>query len=96
VRLIFNGAEPISVELCEEFLNRLRRETAPRGDVPRLWTRGSLARGELCAGRRRRGINQPESASHDGGTPAQFLTRAAADAVTVVSVGRAIPYCRLR
>jgi len=30
------------------------------------------------------------------GTPAQFLTRAAADAVTVVSVGRAIPYCRLR
>ena len=33
VRLIFNGAEPISVELCEEFLTRLAPARLPRNSM---------------------------------------------------------------
>ena len=55
VRLIFNGAEPISVELCEEFLARMAAR-APRAqrDVPGVRARRSLARRELPAARARR------------------------------------------
>ena len=39
VRLIFNGAEPISVPLCNEFLDRLAAcEAEPRGHVSRVRT----------------------------------------------------------
>src|SRR6185312_9384866 len=33
VKLIFNGAEPISVELCEEFLARLAPARLPRDSM---------------------------------------------------------------
>ena len=50
VRLIFNGAEPISVELCEEFLARLQRPgPQAQRDVPGVRPRRGLAGGQLPA-----------------------------------------------
>ena len=97
VRLIFNGAEPISVELCEEFLQRLapaklRREAmfpvyglaeaSLAVSFPQL---GSLPR-SISLNRHR--MNVGEQVVH--------VSPDDRDAVTLMSVGRAIPYCRLR
>ena len=55
VRLIFNGAEPISVELCDEFLTRLApAKLDAQRDVPGVRARRGLARRELSAARARR------------------------------------------
>ena len=52
---IFNGAEPISVELCDEFLDRLApAKLAAQRDVPGVRAGGSLAGRELPAARARR------------------------------------------
>ena len=60
VRLIFNGAEPISVELCDEFLARLApAQLSPQRDVPGVRARGSHTRGELPAARGRRCAPSP-------------------------------------
>ena len=97
VRLIFNGAEPISAELCEEFLARLapaklRREAMfPVYGLAEASLAVSFA--PLGAGVQSISLNRHRMTV---GTPAQLVTRAAADAVTLVSVGRAIPYCRVR
>jgi acyl-CoA synthetase (AMP-forming)/AMP-acid ligase II len=97
VRLIFNGAEPISVELCERFLNRL----GPAGLAHHaMFPVYGLAEATLA-------VTFPEP-----GQPCKSLTfnrhhlrigdwaepSAPADksAVTVISVGRTIPRCRLR
>ena len=97
VRLIFNGAEPISVQLCEEFLNRLAPAKLRREAMFPVY---GLAEASLAvsfappgAGVQSISLNRHRMTV---GTAAQLVTRAAADAVTLVSVGRAIPYCRLR
>jgi acyl-CoA synthetase (AMP-forming)/AMP-acid ligase II/acyl carrier protein len=97
VRLIFNGAEPISVELCEEFLDRLAPTKLRREAMFPVY---GLAEASLAVSFSP--VNAPlQSISLNRhrmtvGTQAQLLARNAADAVTLVSVGRAIPYCRLR
>ncbi len=60
VRLIFNGAEPISVELCDEFLTRLApaQLSAPR-HVPGVRTGRGLARREPSRRRARRSGPSP-------------------------------------
>ncbi len=97
VRLIFNGAEPISVELCEEFLTRLAGSgLAPSAMYPVY----GLAEGSLAVSFPPPG--QPLHATafdrrHLGvGQRAQPAAPGAREALRLASVGRAIPYCELR
>jgi acyl-CoA synthetase (AMP-forming)/AMP-acid ligase II/aryl carrier-like protein len=97
VRLIFNGAEPISVALCEEFLARL----APAGlKREAMFTVYGLAEASLAVSfpppgvafraarfnRHRLSVGR----SLDPGPIADI------DALELPSVGRAIPHCELR
>jgi acyl-CoA synthetase (AMP-forming)/AMP-acid ligase II/acyl carrier protein len=97
VRLIFNGAEPISVELCEEFLERLRPAKLRAEAMFPVYglAEASLAVSFAPMGAALQSISLNRHRM-TAGAQAQFLARGAADAVTLVSVGRAIPYCRLR
>jgi acyl-CoA synthetase (AMP-forming)/AMP-acid ligase II/acyl carrier protein len=97
VRLLFNGAEPISVELTEEFLQRM----APAGlKHDAMFPVYGLAEASLAvtfpkvgAGYRaltfdRHHLNVGEHAAR---APA-----GSREALQLISVGRAIPYCRVR
>ena len=97
VRLIFNGAEPISVELCEEFLDRLAPAKLRREAMFPVYglAEASLAVSFAPLGAAVQSISLNRHRMTVG-TAAQLLPRTAPDAVTLVNVGRAIPYCRLR
>jgi acyl-CoA synthetase (AMP-forming)/AMP-acid ligase II/aryl carrier-like protein len=97
VRLIFNGAEPISVQLCEEFLARL----APTGLAhDAMFPVYGLAEASL-------GVTFPplRTAPHTiyldrrqlgvGARP-QPLAADARDALALMGVGRVLPCCELR
>ncbi len=97
VRLIFNGAEPISLELCEEFMARLEglglRRTA-------MYPVYGLAEASLAAtfppvGRPWRALwlNRHKLGV---GESAEVLTPPSRDAIAFLSVGTAIPGCELR
>jgi acyl-CoA synthetase (AMP-forming)/AMP-acid ligase II/acyl carrier protein len=97
VRLIFNGAEPISAELCEEFLTRLAPTKLARSAMFPVY---GLAEASLAVSFPQVG-NDVQTISLNRhrmtvGTQAELVARTAVDAVALVSVGRAIPYCRLR
>jgi acyl-CoA synthetase (AMP-forming)/AMP-acid ligase II len=97
VRLLFNGAEPISVELCEEFLARLAGAGLAASSMFPVY---GLAEASLAVSfpppgtpllatgfdRRHLGVGQR----------AQVLPPGAPAALRLPSVGRAIPYCELR
>ncbi len=97
VRLIFNGAEPISVALCEEFLGRL----APHGLTrTAMYPVYGLAEASLA-------VSFPPPGApfvttcfdrHQLGVGAQPAILAASDraALALVGVGQAIPYCEVR
>jgi acyl-CoA synthetase (AMP-forming)/AMP-acid ligase II/acyl carrier protein len=97
VRLIFNGAEPISVELCEEFLRRL----APAGLAPNtMYPVYGLAEASLAvsfpppgAPMRTIALNRHRLGV---GSAVELIDAGARDAVRLVSEGRAIPYCSVR
>ena len=97
VRLIFNGAEPISVDLCNEFLDRL----APAGLAPdAMFPVYGLAEASLAVsfppvGRACRSVTLNR---HRLGAGKRVETVAANDrnAVVFMAVGSAIPYCRVR
>ena len=97
VRLIFNGAEPISVELCEEFLARLASQSLDRYAMFPVYglAEASLAVSFPPVGRAYRAVqlNRHKLAV---GTRAEVLQRASRDALGLVSVGKAIPLCELR
>ena len=96
VRLIFNGAEPISVELCEEFLARLnglglKRNAMYPGVRPgrglagcQFSARGPRAAAPSSSNRHKLGI----------GDRPQVLADASRDALGLVSVGKVIPLLR--
>src|SRR5579871_3077196 len=97
VRLIFNGAEPISVELCEEFLARLAPAKLRREAMYPVYglAEASLAVSFPAPGaplrtvtlnRHRLGVGEPVTLVADSDR----------DAVRLVSEGRAIPYCEVR
>lgn len=97
VRLIFNGAEPISVELCDEFLTRLAPTGLKRSAMFPVY---GLAEASLAVS-----FPQPETLyqalSFDRhqlslGVQGAIVTPGSRDALQLVSVGRAIPYCELR
>jgi acyl-CoA synthetase (AMP-forming)/AMP-acid ligase II/aryl carrier-like protein len=97
VRIIFNGAEPISASLAEEFLDRLAPAGLRRGAMYPVYglAEASVAVSfpeplapmrTLSLDRHRMGV----------GEPLQRLPRESRDALTLVAVGRAIPNCELR
>ena len=97
VRLIFNGAEPISVELCEEFMARLAGLGLKRTSMFPVY---GLAEASLAAtfppvGRHYRTLLLDRH--HLGvGVRAQVVGTGSRDAVALVSVAQPIPRCQLR
>jgi acyl-CoA synthetase (AMP-forming)/AMP-acid ligase II/aryl carrier-like protein len=97
VRLIYNGAEPISPALCREFLTRLRparlRERA-------MYPAYGLAEATLCVS-----LPEPGTALQTikldrhhivMGTAVLPLQDATRDTVELVGEGTVVPYCELR
>jgi acyl-CoA synthetase (AMP-forming)/AMP-acid ligase II len=97
VRLIFNGAEPISIDLCEEFLTRLAPAKLARTAMFPVYglAEASLAVSFPPVGDAVQTISLNRHRMTVG-TQAELVARGTVDAVALVSVGRAIPYCRLR
>jgi len=97
VRLVFNGAEPISVSLCEEFLRRMAPARLRREAMFPVYglAEASLAMTFPPLGAPCRTLNFDRHHLSVGERAARAApgTR---DAVELISVGRAIPYSRLR
>ncbi|MGN6454058.1 MAG: non-ribosomal peptide synthetase [Steroidobacteraceae bacterium] len=97
VRFIFNGAEPISVELCDEFLTRLAPAKLARTAMYPVYglAEASLAVSfpEVGAPLRVLTLNRHQM---NAGSIVQPIAASDRDAVQLVSEGRAIPYCQVR
>jgi acyl-CoA synthetase (AMP-forming)/AMP-acid ligase II/acyl carrier protein len=97
VRLIFNGAEPISVDLCNEFFDRLAPARLARNAMFPVYglAEASLAVSFPPVGRPYRSVTFNR---HRLGAGKRVETVAASDknAVVYMAVGSAIPYCRVR
>jgi acyl-CoA synthetase (AMP-forming)/AMP-acid ligase II/acyl carrier protein len=96
VRLIFNGAEPISAELCDEFLTRMAPARLKRESMFPVYglAEASLAATFPTPGSALRTV-QLDRHHLTVGEVAQDST-GAKDAVNLVSVGRALPFCQVR
>ena len=97
VRLIFNGAEPISVELCEQFLSRLSTTGLAHEAMFPVY---GLAEASLAVSfpepgvdYRATGFNRQQLGVGDQPQTSGVEQR---DLVQLASVGRAVPYCELR
>jgi acyl-CoA synthetase (AMP-forming)/AMP-acid ligase II/acyl carrier protein len=97
VRLIFNGAEPISVELCEAFLSRLAAARLARHAMFPVYglAEASLAVSFPPIGAPLRSITLNRHRMNAGDT-AQPVAASDRDAIRLVAEGAAIPYCRVR
>jgi acyl-CoA synthetase (AMP-forming)/AMP-acid ligase II/acyl carrier protein len=97
VRLIFNGAEPISVELCEQFLERLAPVGLPRNAMYPVYglAEASLAVSFPAPGAPLRTIALNRHRM-GWGQRVEPIDPDSADAVRLVSEGSAIPYSRVR
>jgi acyl-CoA synthetase (AMP-forming)/AMP-acid ligase II/acyl carrier protein len=97
VRLIFNGAEPISVELCDEFLTRLAPGQLARNSMYPVY---GLAEASLAVSFPVPGAPLKTLALNrhrmNPGDPLEPVAQGTRDAVWLVSEGTAIPYCRVR
>jgi acyl-CoA synthetase (AMP-forming)/AMP-acid ligase II/aryl carrier-like protein len=97
VRLVFNGAEPISVELCEEFLARLAPTGLARGAMFPVY---GLAEGSLAVTfpPLRTAFHVTRFDRHQLGVGARpaVLAAGARDALALMGVGRVLPCCELR
>jgi acyl-CoA synthetase (AMP-forming)/AMP-acid ligase II len=97
VRFIFNGAEPISVELCNEFLTRLAPARLARTAMFPVYglAEASLAVSfpEVGAPLRTITLNRHQM---NVGSAVQGVAPGDRDAVQLVSEGRPIPYCQVR
>lgn len=96
-RLIFNGAEPISVELCNEFLSRMAPAKLARNAMFPVYglAEASLAVSfpEVGAPMRTITLNRHRLSV---GAPVELIARTDKDAVELISEGKAIPYCQVR
>ena len=97
VRLIFNGAEPISVELCEEFLGRLAPAKLNRNAMYPVYglAEASLAVSFPAVGAPLRTITLNRHRM-SAGSPVELVPASDRHAVNLVSEGKPIPYCRVR
>jgi acyl-CoA synthetase (AMP-forming)/AMP-acid ligase II/acyl carrier protein len=97
VRLLFNGAEPISPALCDEFLTRMQPARLARTAMFTVYglAEASLAVSFPPVGRSYRAISVDRHRLTIGSKtePAPPGTR---DAVELVSVGRVVPYGQFR
>jgi acyl-CoA synthetase (AMP-forming)/AMP-acid ligase II/acyl carrier protein len=96
-RLIFNGAEPISVDLCNEFLTRLEPAKLARNAMFPVYglAEASLAVTfpEVGAPLRTITLNRHRQ---NIGSPVELVAKSDKDAVEVISEGKVIPYCQVR
>jgi acyl-CoA synthetase (AMP-forming)/AMP-acid ligase II/acyl carrier protein len=96
-RLIFNGAEPISVELCNEFLERMAPAKLARNAMFPVYglAEASLAVSfpEVGAPMRTITLNRHRL---NVGAPVELIAKTDKDAVELISEGKAIPYCNVR
>ena len=98
VRLIYNGAEPISVELADEFMERLAPTKMPRWAMCPVY---GLAEASLVVsfpqppGQMYSSIAVDRHSINVGKMPA-YLPPEHADALTLMAVGTPIPYCETR
>src|SRR5580700_5623207 len=96
-RLIFNGAEPISVELCNEFLTRLEPAKLARNAMFPVYglAEASLAVTfpEVGAPMRTITLNRHRQ---NIGSPVELVAKSDKDAVEVISEGKVIPRCQVR
>jgi acyl-CoA synthetase (AMP-forming)/AMP-acid ligase II len=97
VRLIFNGAEPISVELCDEFMDRMAPYGLPRNSMFPVY---GLAEATLAVS-----FPEPGSAYRarrfdrhrlSVGSPAGLAAADTRDALPLMCVGRPIPGTEVR
>jgi acyl-CoA synthetase (AMP-forming)/AMP-acid ligase II/acyl carrier protein len=97
VRFIFNGAEPISVELCDEFLTRLAPAKLARNAMYPVYglAEASLAVSFPPVGAPLRTVTLNRHRM-SAGDPVELVSASDRDAVRLVSEGTAIPYCRVR
>jgi acyl-CoA synthetase (AMP-forming)/AMP-acid ligase II/acyl carrier protein len=97
VRLIFNGAEPISVDLCDEFLTRLAPARLSRNAMYPVYglAEASLAVSFPPPGAPVRTVTLNRHQMNVG-SPVATVAAEDRDAVKLVSEGRAIPYCQVR
>ncbi len=96
-RLIFNGAEPISVELCEEFLARLAVARLSRNSMFPVYglAEASLAVSFPKVGAPLRTITLNRHRLSVG-MPVEAVATSDRDAVELVCEGTAIPFCQVR
>jgi len=97
VRLIFNGAEPISVELCDEFMDRLAPVGLAREAMCPVYglAEASLAMTMPAPGSRYRGV-RVDRHSLRVGDRVHELPDGDPGALALMRVGRAIPNSELR
>jgi acyl-CoA synthetase (AMP-forming)/AMP-acid ligase II/acyl carrier protein len=97
VRFIFNGAEPISVELCEEFLTRLAPAKLPRNAMFPVYglAEASLAVSFPPVGAPLRTLTLNRHRMN-AGDRVELVDESHRDALRLVCEGRAIPYCGVR
>ena len=97
VRLIFNGAEPISVELCDEFLTRLAPARLDRNTMYPVYglAEASLAVSFPPVGAPLRTLTLNRHRMNPG-DPIEQVARDDPHALSLVSEGKAIPYTRVR
>lgn len=97
VRLIFNGAEPISVQLCEEFLTRLAPAKLARNAMFPVYglAEASLAVSFPQVGAPLRTISLNRHRMNVG-DPVERVPNTDKDAIELVCEGKAIPYCYVR
>ena len=96
-RLIFNGAEPISVELCNDFLTRLEPAKLERNAMFPVYglAEASLAVTFPAVGAPMRTITLNRHRLNVG-SPVEPIAKTDKDAVELISEGRVIPYCQVR
>ena len=96
VRLIFNGAEPISVDLAEEFLARMQPAGLARTAMLPVYglAEASLAVSFPPLGRPYRSICLDRHRMGVGEAPPR-VEHTSRDAMELMAVGSAIPYCEL-
>jgi acyl-CoA synthetase (AMP-forming)/AMP-acid ligase II/acyl carrier protein len=97
VRLIFNGAEPISVQLCDEFLTRLAAAKLPRNAMYPVYglAEASLAVSFPPVGAPLRTITLNRHRMKVG-DPVELVSADDPNGVQLICEGKAIPYCRVR
>jgi len=96
-RLLFNGAEPISVELCDEFMARMAPYGLPRTSMFPVY---GLAEATLAVTFGTPGAAYSARAFDrhrlDTGARAGEVPAGTPNAVSLMNVGRAIPGCEVR